>query len=65
MRTSEVNMLSYQISALLNLKKYYPYCTQHQATTSTYFDYIIEKYETLTDNPLVRIHVNKIEAELF
>ena len=40
-------MLSYPISALLNLKKYLSYCARHHA--STYFEYIIEKYETVTD----------------
>ena len=58
-------MLSYPISALLNLKKYQPDCTQHHATTSTYFEHITGKYEKLTDNPPLRIHINKIEAELF
>ena len=26
-----------------------------------YFDYIIRKYKTITDNPPIRIYVNKIE----
>ena len=26
-----------------------------------YFDYIIRKYKTVTDNPPIRIYVNKIE----
>ena len=26
-----------------------------------YFDYIIKKHETVTDNPPIRIYVNKIE----
>ena len=25
-----------------------------------YFEYIIKQYETVTDNPLIRIYVNKI-----
>ena len=27
-----------------------------------YFEYIIKKYETVTDNPQVRIYVNEIES---
>ena len=29
-----------------------------------YFEYIIKKHETVTDNPPVRIYVNKIESRI-
>ena len=29
-----------------------------------YFEYIIKKHETVTDNPLIMIHVNKIEYRI-
>ena len=54
-------MLPYQI---LNLVKYLPHCTRHHAITSTYFEYIVEKHKTVTDNPPIRIHLKKIKTEL-
>ena len=29
-----------------------------------YFEYIIKKHETFTDNPLIRLYVNKIENRI-
>ena len=29
--------------------------------TQDYFEYIIKKHETFTDNPPIRIYINKIE----
>ena len=29
-----------------------------------YFEYIIKKHETITDNQIIRIHVNKIENKI-
>ena len=29
-----------------------------------YFEYIIKKHETVTDNPPIRIYVNKIENKI-
>ena len=29
-----------------------------------YFKYVIKKYETVADNPLLRIYVNKIENSI-
>lgn len=29
-----------------------------------YFEHIIEKHETLADNPLIRIHVNEVENRI-
>ena len=32
---------------------------------SDYFEFIIKKYETLTENPQIQIDPNKIKVELF
>ena len=29
-----------------------------------YFEHIIKKHETLTDNPLIQIHVNRIKKKI-
>ena len=29
-----------------------------------YFEYILKKYETVTDNPSIRIYINKIENKI-
>ena len=35
------------------------------ADIQDYFEFIIRKHETLTENPAVQIYVNKIKTELF
>ena len=29
-----------------------------------YFEYVIKKYDTFTDNPSIRIYINKIEKRI-
>ena len=34
------------------------------SNTQDYFEYIIKKLETVTENPLIRIYVNEIENRI-
>ena len=46
--------LEYQLQlGIINLK-----CLMDRILIQDYFEYVIRKYETLTDNPPIRIYVN-------
>ena len=39
-------------------------CSYSESDIKEYSDYIINKHETVTDNPPIRIYVNKIENRI-
>ena len=51
----------FKIASALNEKFELPDWSYSVSDMQDYFEYIIKKYQKVTDNPPIRIHVNKIE----
>ena len=52
--------LKYQLERVIINLNYLIFCTGHQ----DYFEHIIKNYITMTDNPPIRLYVNKIEYRI-
>ena len=63
---SECNSNKFKISApTWNETFNLPDGSYYIADIQDYFEFIIKKHETLTENPPVQIYVNKFKTELF